>query len=296
MSTTKASFAEGLTRREQPEEGRLSDLWLILRGNKTMLVGIIILIILVAMAFAGPLVAPYGPLDPNPDKQLQAPSEEHLMGTDQYGRDVLSRILYATRLDLQIALFVTIIAFTAGSIIGAISGYVGRLLDDIVMRAVDILMAFPSFILAMAITAMLGNSVQNVILAIAVAYTPYFIRLTRGEVLSRRQAEYVDAARCVGNPDWRIVGFHLLPNSIFPALVQATLVLGWAILDASGLAFLGLGIVPPTPEWGVLVNEGTRNIIGGEWWTYFFPGLAIMLAVFGFNLTGDGLRDILSPE
>jgi peptide/nickel transport system permease protein len=296
MSTSEASFAEGLTRRGQPEEGRLSDLWLILRGNKTMLVGIIILIILVLMAFAGPLVAPYGPLDPNPDKQLQPPSEEHLMGTDQYGRDVLSRILYATRLDLQIALFVTIIAFTAGSIIGAISGYVGRLLDDIVMRAVDILMAFPSFILAMAITAMLGNSVQNVILAIAIAYTPYFIRLTRGEVLSRRQAEYVDAARCVGNPDWRIVGFHLLPNSIFPALVQATLVLGWAILDASGLAFLGLGIVPPTPEWGVLVNEGTRNIIGGEWWTYFFPGLAIMLAVFGFNLTGDGLRDILSPE
>ncbi len=296
MSASEASLVESLTGREQPEGGRLSDLWLILRGNKTMLVGIVILVLLVLMAFVGPLVAPYGPLDTDPAKQLQAPSGEHLMGTDQYGRDILSRILHATQLDLQIAAFVTIIAFTAGSLIGAISGYVGRLLDDIVMRVVDILMAFPSFILAMAITAMLGNSVRNVIVAIAIAYTPYFIRLTRAEILSRRQAEYVDAARCVGNPDWRIIGFHLLPNSIFPALVQATLCLGWAILDASGLAFLGLGIVPPTPEWGVLVNEGTRNIIGGEWWTYFFPGVAIMLAVFGFNLTGDGLRDILSPE
>ena len=296
MSTSDASLVEGLSGRGRARDSRLSDLWLTLRGNKTTLVGIGILILLLLIAFVGPMLTPYGPLDPDPGKQLQAPSRVHLMGTDQYGRDILSRIIHATRLDLQIAVLVTIIAFSVGSIIGAISGYVGRLVDDVVMRLVDILMSFPSFILAMAITAMLGNSVQNVVFAIAVAYTPYFIRLTRGEVLSRKQAEYVDAARCVGNPDWRIIGFHLLPNSIFPALVQGTLTFGWAILDASGLAFLGLGIVPPTPEWGVLMNEGTRNIIAGEWWTYFFPGLAIMLAVFGFNLTGDGLRDILSPE
>jgi peptide/nickel transport system permease protein len=167
--------------------------------------------------------------------------------------------------------------------------------DDVIMRITDIVLAFPSFILALAITAILGNTIPNVIIAIAIAYIPYFVRLTRGEVLSARELDYAEAARCVGNPSWRVMYLHLLPNCLTPALVQATLCLGWAILDASGLAFLGLGIRPPTPEWGVLVSEGARDIISLQWWTSFFPGAVIVLTAFGFNLIGDSLRDVTSP-
>ncbi len=164
------------------------------------------------------------------------------------------------------------------------------------MRGVDIMFAFPAFILAMAITGVLGDKVENVIVAIATAYVPYFIRLTRGEMLKVRTYQYADAAVIVGNPSWRVVLVHLLPNALTPSLMQLALVAGWAILDAAGLAFLGLGISPPTAEWGVMVSEGAQRIITGEWWGWLFPGLAVVLAAFAFNLIGDGLRDMSARE
>ena len=241
-------------------------------------------------------MTPFDPAMPNPRYTLGEPNAVHPFGTDKFGRDVLTRIIYAARLDLLIALFVSVLSFSVGSLIGGIVGFYGGKLDAAAMRIVDVMFAFPAFILAMAITSALGDTVTNVIIAIAVAYTPYFIRLTRGEMLSVRNRQYADAAVSVGNPGWRVALVHLLPNALTPSLVQMTLVSGWAILDAAGLAFLGLGITPPTAEWGVMVSEGAQRIITGEWWVWLYPGAAIVLAAFAFNLVGDGLRDFMTKE
>lgn len=258
--------------------------------------GVVLILIYVVVAIVGPELAPYGPNATNPQATLQPPSSEFWFGTDKFGRDIFSRVLHATRLDLGIAFSVAISAFLVGATIGGISGFFGGAVDDVVMRVVDVLLAFPAFILAMALTGILGDTVPNVIAAIAIAYVPYFIRLTRGEMLRVRTRQYADAAVSVGNPPWRVVALHLLPNSLTPAFIQVTLVLGWAILDAAGLAFLGLGITPPTAEWGVMVAEGAQRIITGEWWTWLFPGLAIVIIAFAFSIVGDGLRDLLARE
>jgi peptide/nickel transport system permease protein len=250
----------------------------------------------VAVALLGPELAPYRPNETHSEATLHPPSEQYWFGTDKFGRDIYSRVLYATRLDLSIAFSVAISAFLIGAAVGATSGYYGGAVDDGVMRIVDVLMAFPAFILAMALTGILGDTIPNVIMAISIAYIPYFVRLTRSEMLRVRTMQYADAAVTVGNPRWRIILAHLLPNSLTPAFIQVTLVLGWAILDAAGLAFLGLGITPPTAEWGVMVAEGAQRIITGEWWTWLFPGLAIVIIVFAFSVVGDGLRDLLARE
>ena len=264
------------------------------RRPPALVLAVVILALLVVMAVIGLVAPPQNPLASNPAAQLQPPSASHWLGTDKFGRDMLARIMAGASIDLLIALLVTGIAFSVGALIGSMAAYIGGWVDDVVLRVVDIILSFPAFVLALAITAVLGNSLRNVVIAIAVAYTPYFVRLTRGEVLSARKSDYAENARAVGNPAWRIVLLHLLPNSIQPALVQASLTMGWSILDASGLSFLGLGIKPPTPEWGVEVGEGAGQIISGEWWTSVFPGLAITLAVLAFNLLGDTLRDRLS--
>jgi peptide/nickel transport system permease protein len=261
-----------------------------LLGRKLFFLSLFLVLVLLFLAIFAPLVVPYNPLTTNPEEQFLPPSREHWMGTDQFGRDMFARLVHATRLDFLISFSVVGLALVVGSLLGALSGYVGGKVDDVLMRVVDILQSFPAFILAMGMAAVLGNSIGNVILAIAVAYTPYFVRLTRGEMLKVRQLEYADAARCVGVSPWRALYYHLLPNSITPSLVQAALALGWAILDTAGLAFLGLGIRPPTPEWGVMVSEGAKNILSVEWWTWLFPGLAIFMAVFGFNGIADTLR------
>jgi peptide/nickel transport system permease protein len=266
------------------------------RDRRMLVAGLAVVGLILLTAALGPLLVPYGPLATDPGLKLLPPSARHILGTDNFGRDILSRVVYGARLDLGIALSVVAIALVVGSLVGTLSGYYGGWVDGLIMRVTDVLFAFPSFILALAIAAILGNSIPNVVIAIAVAYIPYFIRLTRAEVLAARQMEYADAARTVGNPGWRIMYLHLLPNCLTPALVQATLCLGWAILDASGLAFLGLGIRPPTPEWGVLVSEGAQNIISGHWWTSLFPGAVIVLAALGFNLIGDSLRDLTARE
>jgi len=258
--------------------------------------GVLLILSYVVVAAIGPELAPYEPNATHPQATLHEPTPEFRFGTDKFGRDIFSRVLYATRLDLSIAFSVALSAFLVGSVVGALSGYFGGLVDDVVMRLVDVLLAFPAFILAMALTGILGDTIPNVILAISVAYVPYFIRLTRGEMLRVRTLQYADAAVGVGNPRWRVVLVHLLPNSLTPAFIQVTLVLGWAILDAAGLAFLGLGITPPTAEWGVMVAEGAQRIITGEWWTWLFPGLAIVIIAFAFSIVGDGLRDLLARE
>lgn len=264
--------------------------------NSLLAFGLFVIFIYLVLMAIGPMIASYDPTDPNPKYTLAAPSAQFPFGTDKFGRDVLSRMLYAARLDLSIAFSVSLLSFVVGSIVGAIVGYYGGWIDRILMRFVDAMMSFPSFILAMAITSALGNTVPNVIFAVATAYTLQTIRLTRGEMMKIRTRQYADAAIAVGNPSWRVALLHLLPNALSPALVQLTLVSGWAILDVSGLAFLGLGIAPPTPEWGLMVSEGAQRIISGEYWVWLFPGIAIALIAFAFNLVGDGLRDIIARE
>jgi peptide/nickel transport system permease protein len=262
------------------------------RQNRFAAVGAALLVLVFVLAFIVPLFYTADPLAPNPAAALQAPSGAHLLGTDEVGRDILARLLDAAQLDFVIAFAVAGLALTAGCVIGAIAGFAGGFADDVVMRVVDVMLSFPAFILALAVTVMLGNKIGYVIAALAFAYTPFFVRLTRGEVLKVRDSEYADAARVVGNPAWRVAFRHVFPNSVAPAVVLGPIVLGWAILDAAALGFLGIGIRPPTSEWGVMVAEGAQNIDSGEWWTWLFPGLAILIVVLAFNWVGDGLRNL----
>lgn len=263
------------------------------RQNRLATAGLLIVVLALGTAFLAPVFYTVDPLAVNSDASLQGPSWAHPLGTDTFGRDLLARIMHAARLDFAIAFSVTLLALVGGSVVGAFAGYTGGILDDLVMRLVDLMLSFPAFILALAITVMLGNRVSYVIAALAFAYTPYFVRLTRGEVLKIRDSEYADAARVVGNPPWRVAYRHVFPNSVSPALVLGSIVLGWSILDASALGFLGIGIEPPTAEWGTMVADGSANISTGQWWTWLFPGLAILLVVLAFNWIGDGLRNLL---
>jgi peptide/nickel transport system permease protein len=251
---------------------------------------------IVLTALFGPWVVPYDPLASNTSRALNAPSWQHWFGTDQLGRDLFSRVIVATRLDLSIAVASVALVFAMGGLAGIAAGYFGGWVDRIVMRIADTIMAFPLFVLAMGIVAALGNSVTNIVLATAIVNFPLYARVARAEANIRREAGFVEAARLSGNGEGRIVLFHILPN-VFPILVvQMSLTMGYAILNAAGLSFIGLGVRPPTPEWGIMVAEGAAFMVSGEWWIAFFPGVALMLAVFCFNLLGDGLRDIVDPR
>ena len=250
----------------------------------------------VLLAVVGPWVAPFDPLLSDTAQALQRPSWRHWFGTDQIGRDVLSRILVATRLDLTIALTAVALSFALGSLAGACAGFFGGWTDRIVTRLVDTIMAFPLFVLAMGIVAALGNTLANVVIATAIINLPFYARMARAEANVRRAAGYVEAARLAGNGPGRVLAMHVFPNCLPPMMVQASLNLGWAILNAAGLSFIGLGVRPPTPEWGIMVAEGAAFIVSGEWWIALFPGLTLMLAVFCFNLLGDGLRDLIDPR
>lgn len=295
METT-APIALEEQQQRPPKPSARASVWRRLRRRPAFTAGLVIIGLLIIVALFGPSFTSYTPTKTNPSHSLEEPSLEFPFGTDKFGRDMLTRVVYATRLDLIIAASVALSAFAVGSFVGGIAGYYGGWIEDIVMRLADVLFAFPSFILAMAITGILGDSIPNVIIAIAISYTPFFIRLTHGEMLTVRTHQYAAAARSVGNPGWRIILIHLLPNALTPSLMQVPLVFGWAILNAAGLAFLGLGITPPTAEWGVLVSEGAQLIVSGEWWVWLFPGLAIVIASLGFNLVGDSLRDISANE
>jgi peptide/nickel transport system permease protein len=248
------------------------------------------------MALIGPAIAPHDPLASNAAVALQPPSAAHWFGTDALGRDIFSRTLVATRLDLGIAFSAVVLSFAIGITLGLAAGFFGGWWDTGVTRLSDTIMAFPLFVLAMGIVAALGNTVGNIVLATAIINLPFYIRVARAEANVRRNAGYIEAARLSGNGDWRILAVHLFPNILPPAMVQVSLNMGWAILNAAGLSFIGLGVRPPTPEWGILVAEGAQFIVSGEWWVSFFPGAVLMLAVFTFNLLGDALRDIFDPR
>jgi len=252
--------------------------------------------LLVVLAAAGPWLVPYDPLASNTAEALRPPSRAHWFGTDQLGRDLLSRVVVATRLDLTISICAVMIAFAVGSAAGVAGGFYGGWTDRLMGRVLDTIMAFPLFVLAMGIVAALGNTVANIVYATAIINVPFYARLARSEVMVRREAGFIEAARLGGNRGVRILAVHLFPNCLPPMMVQISLNLGWAILNAAGLSFIGLGVRPPTPEWGIMVAEGAAFIVSGEWWIALFPGAALMLAVFCFNLLGDGLRDLIDPR
>jgi peptide/nickel transport system permease protein len=253
------------------------------------------LLILLAALF-GPQMAPYDPLASNTAQTLKSPNAQHWFGTDQLGRDVFSRVIVATRLDFFIAIASVVLVFLMGGLAGVAAGFFGGWTDRIVGRIADTIMAFPLFVLAMGIVAALGNTVQNIVLATAIVNFPLYARIARAEANVRREAGFIEAARLSGNADWRILVGQILPN-VFPILVvQMSLTMGYAILNAAGLSFIGLGVRPPTPEWGIMVAEGTAFMVSGQWWNAFFPGAALMIAVFCFNLLGDGFRDIVDPR
>jgi peptide/nickel transport system permease protein len=268
----------------------------VLRGNPVTGAAAAGALALALVAIFAPWLAPYDPIASNVERALEPPSWAHPAGTDQLGRDVLSRIIAATRLDLLIALSAVSLSFVAGAVIGAVCGYAGGRVDRAVGRFVDVVMAFPLFVLAMAMVAALGNRVENIVIATAIINLPFYIRFARAEVNVRRDAGWVEAARAGGEGHLSVILRYLLPNVLPAMAVQISLNLGWAILNAAGLSFIGLGVRPPTPEWGILVAEGARFITTGKWWLVAFPGLALMLAVLCFNLLGDGLRDILDPR
>ncbi|HEV8615546.1 MAG TPA: ABC transporter permease [Methylomirabilota bacterium] len=270
--------------------------WRRLTRNRLSFAALCAILVVTAAAVLAPWVAPFDPDEPDAEATLAGVSPRHALGTDLYGRDQLSRLIHAGRVDLLVALSATAIALTFGSALGAVAGYRGGWVDQVLMRGVDAVMAFPAFILAMAITAALGNSTANVVAAIAITHVPIYTRLIRGEMLKAREMEYAEAARTVGNRPHQIVLVHLFPNCVPPLIVQATLAMGFAILTVAALSFIGLGIQPPQSEWGQMTAEGAGYVVSGEWWLVLFPGLAIMLTVLAFNLVGDTLRDLLDPR
>jgi peptide/nickel transport system permease protein len=269
--------------------------WRSFKKNKIALVGAAIVLFFILLAVFAPLLAPYEISEQNLSERLQAPSKEHLFGTDDFGRDILSRVIYGARISLWVGFFSVLGSVVVGSLLGIVAGYYGKWIDAIISRIFDIMLAFPSILLAIGIVAVLGSSLQNALIAIAVINIPNFGRLIRSRVLSIKQEEYIVAARAIGMSDARILFHHILPNSMAPIIVQGTLAIATAIIEAAALGFLGLGAQPPNPEWGTMLAS-SKDFLTQAPWTMVFPGLAIMLTVLGFNLMGDGLRDALDPR
>lgn len=272
-----------MTRWEGPRE---------FRRNRGAVLGLLVVGVLVATAALAPVLAPYDPALTDADRLLRAPGRAHLLGTDQFGRDVLSRILHGASASLQVGIIAVGIAASAGMLLGLLSGYYGRWIDLVVMRVIDVMLAFPSILLALGIVAVLGPSLNNVMLAVGIAGVPVYTRLVRGQVLQTKALTFVEAARTTGCRDARIVGRHIL---VAPVIVVATLGVAGAILTGAALSFLGLGAQPPSSEWGAMLSDG-RSFLRQAWWVTTFPGLAITVTVLAINIVGDGLRDALDPR
>jgi len=262
--------------------------------SRSAVAGAVLLGAWIFVAVAAPLLSPYDPTE-TVALARRPPTAQHWFGTDLLGRDVFSRVVVATRLDLIISVSAVALSFIVGTALGSAAGFWGGWFDRTLGRLLDTIMAFPLFVLAMGIVAASGNTIENVVIATAIINLPFYARVARAEVAVRRQAGWVLAARLAGNPSARILYTRLVPNILPPMMVQISLNMGWAVLNAAGLSFIGLGIRPPTPEWGIMVAEGASYVVSGEWWLALFPGLALMTAVFTFNLMGDGLRDLVDP-
>jgi peptide/nickel transport system permease protein len=238
----------------------------------------------------GPWVVPYDPLQGEASLAAAPPSLAHPFGMDKYGRDVLARVVAGGRYDLFIATVAVGLALVAGTAIGSVSGFIGGTVDTLLMRLIDMVLAFPSFVLALVFVAVLGPTLDVLVVALSLRFIPMYARLVRSEMLSEKLKEYAQAARAIGCSDTRLIFRHLLPNALGPIVTQSTMNLSWAILNAAGLSFLGLGVQPPTPEWGVMISEGAPYIVSGHWWMSFFPGVALILMTAGFTLIGDGIN------
>jgi peptide/nickel transport system permease protein len=293
------SEEEVLRRQEQLGEYRPEwqrTLHTIIRNRSAQIGGVIVIVFLVAAIF-GPLILPYdATIDSDLPNKLTPPSAEHIMGTDNLGRDVAIRILHGAPVSLQVSLISTLMSLLVGVFLGELAGLAGGIVDSIIMRLMDILLAFPALLLAIVIVAFLGPGLTNAMLAIAIVGVPAYARLSRSMAIAIREESFIEASRGLGSSVWRILFRHILPNSLAPIIVQTTLGLGTAVVETAALGFLGLGQQPPYPEWGKMLAESQRFLLSGSWWALVFPGLAIVLTVLGFNLLGDGLRDALDPR
>lgn len=277
------------------KHGPWHDTWRRLRKNKMAMFGLVVIGLLVLTAIFAEQIAPYDYAEQNLIEKLQPPSRSHLLGTDNFGRDILSRMIFGTRVSLQVGLISVGLAITIGGTLGAIAAFYSHRVDNVIMRAMDIFLAIPGMLLAIAIAAALGPALKNMMIAIGIGAMPAYARIVRGSILPIKEQEFIEAARSIGASDARLIIRHLMPNVMAPVIVQATLGIASAILSAAALSFLGLGIQPPTPEWGAMLSAG-RNYIRGYPYLTIFPGLIIMLTIYSFNVLGDGLRDALDPR
>ena len=288
-----------MSRKEQAEYKKRSQLSIICNRlrNKLAMLGLAILVVMVALAVCADWIADYDTnvTGMNMAERLQTPSAKHWFGTDSYGRDVFARIIHGSRLSLSLSIFAMLAAVAIGSIIGAIAGYYGGRVDDVLMRLMDILLAIPPMLMSISIVAALGHSMVNLMIALSLAYIPVFARVIRSSILTVKGQEFIEAAKACGTSNARIILRHIIPNAIGPIIVQATLAMGSTILIISSLSFMGMGIQPPQPEWGTMLYEG-RDLIRTSPYLVIFPGIAIALAVLSLNLLGDGLRDALDPR
>ncbi|WP_197969796.1 nickel transporter permease [Mesobacillus harenae] len=276
----------------------LAEIRYFFKMNKLAFLGFIIIVTLILLALLAPLIIPYPndvALETHVENKLQPPSADHWFGTDELGRDLFSRVIYGTRVSFQIGLIAIGLAVLIGIPLGLIAGYFGRWVDEVIMRISDVFLSFPPLLLSIAIAALLGPSLTNLMIAISISWWPWYTRLIRGQVVSLRERGFVEAAQAMGVPSWKVIARHILPNSMAPVIVQISMDFGSIILTAASLSFLGLGAQPPLPEWGLLINIG-RNFFLTNWWYVTFPGLFIFISVMAFNLFGDGLRDYLDPK
>ncbi|ERL24876.1 ABC transporter, permease protein [Jonquetella sp. BV3C21] len=277
-----------------PQQGIAGVLYRLSRSPLAVF-GLLVVAVLIFAAIFATQIAPYGQADMNLANRFMFPSSAHWFGTDEFGRDILSRIIFGARISLQVGLIAVGISLVCGGLLGAIAGYYGGRLDNVIMRAMDVLLAIPGTLLAIAIAASLGPGLYNLMIAVGISAVPSYARIVRGSVLTLQGQEFVEAARAVGSSDWRIIMKHIIPNSMAPIIVQSTLGVASAILNAAGLSFIGLGIQPPTPEWGAMLSGG-RSYIRNYPYMTLFPGLAIMITIMALNFLGDGLRDALDPK
>lgn len=289
MPDTKSS---NVTRKKQSQ---IKEIWKRLCQNKMAMFGLIIIVLLIFVAVFAPLIAPYHFDEQNLEFAHQMPSLKHPMGTDNLGRDILSRIIYGSRISMQVGFIAVGIGVLIGGLLGAVAAYYGGSADNIIMRFIDVLLAVPSTLLAISIAAALGPGLTNAMIAVGIGTIPNYARVVRASVLMVKEQEYIEAARCVGVKDHKIILKHIIPNAMAPLIVQATIGVASAILSAAALSFIGLGIQPPTPEWGAMLSAG-RSSIRDYWHVVMFPGLTIMVTIFALNLFGDGLRDALDPR